>query len=98
MGADWSQDLAAACRSAVTHAVLVSERCTADPVGLVAAYVGVRSVTVRVIHVVPRLRGNARLGEHLWRAIVPLLHEATSTKLDRHKLTADRTYQELCRA
>ena len=84
--ADWSQELAAACRSPVTHAVLVRERSTAAPVGVVAAHVGARSVTVRIIHVVPRLRGHARLGEHLWQALLPLLHEATITTSTSHKL------------
>ena len=86
LDADWSQELDAACRSPVTHAVLVTELSTAAPVGLVAAHIGARSVTVRVIHVVPRLRGHARLGEHLWRALLPLLQEATSNKSARHKL------------
>lgn len=84
--ADWSQELDAACRSPVTHAVLVRELSTAAPVGIVAADVGARSVTVRIIHVVPRLRGHARLGEHLWQALLPLLHKATSTKSTSRKL------------
>ena len=45
-----------------------------------------RGVSAPSERAVPRLRGHARLGEHLWQALLPLLHEATSTKSTSRKL------------
>ena len=83
---DWTQDLATACAAKVTHAACVKELSPPALAGLVAADVGAHSVTIRVLHVVPRHRGHARLGEHLWRALLPQLQEATRTR-SKHRRT-----------
>ena len=83
---DWTQDLQRACSHDVTHAVLVTEVSRSAHVGIIAAFVAKRSVVIRIIHIVPRVRGNARLGEHLWREIMPRLRKATEGKSDRQRL------------